>query len=253
MRGGANGARIRLAPQKDWAANSPTELASVLQKLKAVQIDFNSAQSGNKKVSIADIIVLGGSAAVEEAAKRAGHAVTVPFSPGRTDATEEQTDVESFAVLEPSADGFRNYLDSGHNRPAEELLVDRAQLLTLTAPEMTVLIGGLRVLDANTGHIAHGVFTKRPGTLTTDFFDNLLDINTNWQRSDTSGSVYEGRDAATGELKWTGTAVDLVFGSNSQLRAIAEVYACDDSQTKFVNDFAAAWGKVMNLDRFDLA
>ena len=252
-RGGANGARIRLAPQKDWEVNQPAELAKVLQKLEAIQKDFNSSQSGGKKVSLADLIVLGGCAAVEEAAKKAGHDVKVPFSPGRTDASQEQTDVHSFAVLEPTADGFRNYLRKGHQGPAEELLVDRAQLLTLTAPEMTVLVGGMRALNANFGQSKHGVFTNRPGTLTNDFFVNLLDMNTKWQPSSTSEGVYEGRDRATGEIKWTGTRVDLVFGSNSQLRAIAEVYACDDSKEAFVKDFVAAWNKVMNLDRYDLA
>ncbi|MGA1993306.1 MAG: catalase/peroxidase HPI [Bryobacteraceae bacterium] len=252
-RGGANGARIRLAPQKDWEVNQPAELASVLRKLEAIQTDFNAAQSGGKKVSLADLIVLGGCAAVEEAAQRAGHGVKVPFSPGRTDASQEQTDVHSFAVLEPTSDGFRNYLRSGHQRPAEELLVDRAQLLTLTAPEMTVLVGGMRALNANFGQSKHGVFTNRPGTLTNDFFVNLLDMNTKWQASSTSEGVFEGRDRATGEIKWTGTRVDLVFGSNSQLRAAAEFYACDDSKEAFVKDFVAAWNKVMNLDRFDLA
>jgi catalase-peroxidase len=252
-RGGANGARIRLAPQKDWEVNQPAELAKVLQKLEAIQKEFNSAQSGGKKVSLADLIVLGGCAAVEAAAKKAGHDTEVPFSPGRTDTSQEQTDVHSFAVLEPKADGFRNYLPSGHQRPAEELLVDRAQLLTLTAPEMTVLVGGLRVLNTNFGHTKHGVFTKRPETLTNDFFVNLLDMNTKWQPPSASDAVYEGRDRTTGEIKWTGTRVDLVFGSNSQLRAIAEVYACNDSKEVFVKDFVAAWNKVMNLDRYDLA
>ena len=253
-RGGANGARIRLAPQKDWEVNQPAELAKVLQKLEAIQKDFNSAwQSGGKKVSLADLIVLGGCAAVEAAAKKAGHDVKVPFSPGRMDASQEQTDVESFAVLEPTADGFRNYLRKGLEGSAAELLVDKAQLMTLTAPEMTVLIGGLRALNANVGQSRHGVFTKRPETLTNDFFVNLLDMRTKWQKSATSEGVLEGRDRATGELKWTGTVVDLVFGSNSQLRALAEVYACSDSQQAFVRDFVAAWNKVMNLDRFDLA
>jgi catalase-peroxidase len=252
-RGGANGARIRLEPQKNWEVNQPAELAKVLQKLEAIQKDFNSAQSGGKKVSLADVIVLGGCAAVEEAAKKAGHNVKVPFSPGRTDASQQQTDVESFAVLEPTADGFRNYLRRGHHRSAEELLVDRAQLLTLTAPELTVLIGGMRALNANFRQSQHGVFTKRPGTLTNDFFVNLLDMNTKWQASSTSEGVYEGSDRATGELKWTGTRFDLVFGSNTQLRAIAEVYACADSKEAFVKDFVAAWDKVMNLDRYDLA
>jgi catalase-peroxidase len=250
-RGGANGARIRLAPQKDWEVNQPAELAKVLQKLQAIQKDFG------KKVSLADLIVLGGCAAVEAAAKKGGHDVKVPFSPGRTDASQEQTDVHSFAVLEPAADGFRNYLRKGHEESAAELLVDKAQLLTLTAPEMTVLVGGMRALNANFGQSKNGVFTKRPGTLTNDFFVNLLDMNTKWQKSATSDGVpeviLEGRDRATGEVKWTGTVVDLVFGSNSQLRAIAEVYACSDSQEAFVKDFVAAWNKVMNLDRYDLA
>jgi catalase-peroxidase len=249
-RGGANGARIGLAPQKDWEVNQPALLAKVLKKLKAIQKDFNG---GKKKVSLADLIVLGGCAAVEEAAKKAGHNVKVPFSPGRTDASQKQTDVNSFAVLEPTADGFRNYLRNGDPRSAEERLVDRAQLLTLTAPEMTVLIGGMRALNANFGQSKLGVFTGRPGTLTNDFFVNLLDMNTKWQASSTSEGVYEGRDRATGKIKWTGTRVDLIFGSNSQLRAIAEVYACDDSKGAFVKDFVAAWSKVMNLDRFDLA
>jgi catalase-peroxidase len=255
-RGGANGARIRLAPQKDWEVNQPAELAKVLRTLEAIQKDFNSSQSNGdkgKKVSLADLIVLGGCAAVEAAAKKAGHDVKIPFSPGCTDASEEQTDVHAFAVMEPHADGFRNYLRSGQTLSAEELLVDRAQLLTLTAPEMTVLIGGMRALNANFGQSKHGVFTKRPETLTNDFFVNLLDMNTKWQPSSTSEGVYEGRDRATGELKWTGTRIDLVFGSNSQLRAIAEVYACDDSKEAFVKEFVAAWNKVMNLDRYDLA
>ena len=256
-RGGANGARIRLAPQKDWEVNQPAELAKVLESLAAIQKDFNGAQSGgqsrSKQVSLADLIVLGGCAAVEEAAKKAGHNVKVPFSPGRTDASQEQTDVASFAVLEPIADGFRNYLRKEHEGSAAELLVDRANLLTLTAPEMTVLIGGLRALNANFGQSEHGVFTKRPETLTNDFFVNLLDMKTKWQKSDPSEGVLEGHDRASGELKWTGTVVDLVFGSNSQLRALAEFYACGDSQQEFVRDFVAAWSKVMNLDRFDLA
>jgi catalase-peroxidase len=252
-RGGANGARIRLEPQKDWEVNQPAVLAKVLKKLKAIQKDFNSSQSGGKKVSLADLIVLGGCAAVEEAAKKAGDKASVPFSPGRTDASQKQTDVHSFAVLEPTADGFRNYLRNGDPRTAEERLVDWAQLLTLTAPEMTVLVGGLRALNANFGKSQHGVFTKRPGTLTNDFFVNLLDMNTKWQPSSTSQGVYEGRDRATGELKWTGTRVDLIFGSNAQLRAIAEVYASDDAKERFVKDFVAAWNKVMNLDRYDLA
>jgi catalase-peroxidase len=248
-RGGANGARIRLAPQKDWEVNEPGELVTVLRTLEKVQKDFNGSQSGKKKVSLADVIVLGGCAAVEAAAKKAGHAVTVPFTPGRTDATQEMTDAESFAVLEPTADGFRNYYRKGDTRPAEALLVDRAHLLTLTAPQMTVLVGGMRVLGANVGKSQLGVFTERPGALTNDFFVNLLDMNTEWRKS---GDHYEGRDRRTGKVKWTGTAVDLVFGSNSQLRAIAEVYACDDSQEAFVRDFVATWDKVMNLDRFDL-
>jgi catalase-peroxidase len=255
-RGGANGARIRLEPQKSWAVNQPAELAKVLKKLEAIQEEFNSSQSnGNKgkKVSLADLIVLGGCAAVEEAAKKAGHRVRIPFSPGRTDASQEQTDVHSFAVMEPTADGFRNYLRSGQVLSAEELLLDRAQLLTLTAPEMTVLVGGMRALNANFGQAKQGVFTKRPETLTNDFFVNLLDMDTKWQASSTSEGVFEGRDRATDKVKWTGTRVDLVFGSNSQLRAIAEVYACDDSKEAFVKDFAAAWNKVMNLDRYDLA
>ena len=252
-RGGANGARIRLAPMKDWAVNQPAELAKVLPVLQTIQETFNGAQSGNKKVSLADLIVLGGCAAVEAAAKKAGHDVTVPFAPGRTDASQEQTEVESVAHLEPTADGFRNYLHESHRRPAEELLVDRAQLLSLTAPEMTVLIGGLRALKANHGGKDHGVLTERPETLTNDFFVNLLDMGTSWAKSSSDERVYEGRDAATGDIKWTGTAVDLVFGSNSQLRAIAEVYACEDSAETFVQDFVAAWDKVMNLDRFDLA
>jgi catalase-peroxidase len=252
-RGGANGARIRLAPQKDWEVNQPFELGKVLQALETIQKDFNGTKSGGKKVSLADLIVLGGCLAVEEAAKKAGHDVKVPFSPGRADASQEQTDVDSFAVLEPIADGFRNYIRKGHEGSAAELLVDKANLLTLTAPEMTVLIGGLRALNANFGQSAHGVFTKRPGTLSNDFFVNLLDMNTKWQKSAASEGVLEGRDRATGNLKWTGTVVDLVFGSNSQLRALAEAYACSDSEPDFVRDFAAAWSKVMNLDRFDLA
>lgn len=252
-RGGANGARIRLAPQKNWEANQPAELAKVLQTLEATQKTFNSAQSGAKKVSLADLIVLGGCAAVEAAAKKAGIEVKVPFSPGRTDASQEQTDVDSFAVLEPAADGFRNYLRKGLEGSAAELLVDRANLMTLTAPEMAVLVGGMRALNANSGQTKHGVFTNRPETLTNDFFVNLLDMNTKWQKSATSEGVLEGHDRAAGEIKWTGTVVDLVFGSNSQLRAVAEVYACSDSQQAFVRDFVAAWNKVMNLDRYDLA
>ncbi len=251
-RGGANGARIRLAPQKDWEVNQPAALAKVLKKLEAIQKEFNSSQKDGKKVSLADLIVLGGCAAVEAAAKKAGHEVKVPFSPGRTDASQKQTDVHAFAVLEPTADGFRNYLRKGDEGSAAEL-VDRANLLTLTAPEMTVLVGGMRALNANFGGTKHGVFTKRPETLTNDFFVNLLDMNTKWQKSATSEGVLEGRDRATDELKWTGTVVDLVFGSNAQLRALAEVYACNDSKETFVKDFVAAWNKVMNLDRFDLA
>jgi catalase-peroxidase len=252
-RGGANGARIRLAPQKDWDVNSPAELATVLQTLESVQADFNGSQSDGKAVSLADLIVLSGCAAVEQAAKNAGHGVRVPFAPGRTDASPEQTDVDSFDVLEPIADGFRNHIAEGIKRPAEDLLLDRAQKLTLTAPEMTVLVGGMRVLNANVGRSGLGVLTQRPETLTNDFFVNLLDMDTEWQVSSSTEGVFDGRDRGTGALTWTGTAVDLVFGSNSQLRAIAEVYASDDSQQAFVSDFVAAWDKVMNLDRFDLA
>jgi catalase-peroxidase len=251
-RGGANGARIRLAPQKDWEVNQPDQLATVLQTLEGIQQAFNSAQSGGKKVSLADVIVLGGCAGVEQAAKNAGYDITVPFSPGRTDASQEQTDAVSFVVLKPKADGFRNYLKTKFSVSAEELLVDKAQLLTLTAPEMTVLVGGMRVLNANFGKSRHGVFTKRPETLTNDFFVNLLDMGTTWKASPEDEGVFEGRDRKSGELKWTGTRVDLIFGSNSQLRALAEVYGCADSQEKFLNDFVAAWNKVMNLDRFDL-
>jgi len=251
-RGGANGARIRLAPQKDWEVNQPAQLATVLKTLEGIQQEFNAAQTGGKKVSLADLIVLGGCAAVEQAAKTAGHDVQVPFSPGRTDASHDQTDVESFAVLEPLADGFRNYIRFEYTSP-EEMLVDRAQLLTLTAPEMTVLIGGMRALNANVGQSQHGVFTKRPGTLTNDFFVNLLDMGTTWKAVSDAGEVFEGRDRKTGALKWTGTRVDLIFGSNSELRALAEVHACADSEAAFVRDFVAAWNKVMNLDRFDLA
>jgi len=251
-RGGANGARIRLAPQKDWEANQPAELGNILQALEQIQNDFNGSQSDGKMVALADLIVLGGCAAVEEAAKKAGHEVQVPFSPGRADASQEQTDVDSFSVLEPTADGFRNYLRNGHTRTAEELLVDRAQMLTLSAPEMTVLVGGMRVLNASVGQSELGVFTKRPETLSNDFFVNLLGAGTEWKKSSRCEHFYEGRDQGSGELQWTASAVDLVFGSNSQLRAIAEVYACDDSQQAFVQDFVAAWAKVMNLDRFDL-
>ena len=252
-RGGANGARIRLAPQKNWEVNQPVELAKVLQALESIQTDFNSAQSDGKKVSLADLIVLGGCAAVEAAAKKAGHDVKVPFSPGRMDASQEQTDVESFAVLEPAADGFRNYIQKGLEGSAAELLLDRANLLTLTAPEMTVLVGGMRAMTANFGQTNHGVFTNRPGKLTNDFFVNLLDMSTKWQKSTADEGVLEGRDRAAGELKWTGTVVDLVFGSNSQLRALAEVNASSDAKQTFVRDFVAAWNKVMNLDRYDLA
>jgi catalase-peroxidase len=250
-RGGANGARIRLAPQKDWDVNQPAQLAKVVQTLEAIQKEFNASQSGSKRVSLADLIVLGGGAAIEQAAKAAGQDVKIPFTPGRMDASHEQTDVDSFAPLEPTADGFRNYLRGTQRLSAEELLVDRAQLLNLTAPEMTVLVGGLRVLGANAGHSTHGVFTKRPETLTNDFFVNLLDMSTEWQPSAGSEGVYEGRDRKSGEVKWTGTRVDLIFGSHSQLRALAEVYACADSKEKFVKDFVTAWTKVMDLDRFD--
>jgi catalase-peroxidase len=252
-RGGANGARIRLEPQKNWEVNQPLQLAKVLKTLEGIQKEFNDGMSGGKKVSLADLIVLGGCAGVEQAAKNAGHDVTVPFSPGRTDASQEQTHVKSFSVLKPAADGFRNYQKTKYAVKAEELLVDRAQLLTLTAPEMTVLVGGMRVLNANFGQSRHGVFTRRPETLTSDFFVNLLDMGTAWKATEEDEDLFEGRDRATGELKWTGTRVDLIFGSNSQLRALAEVYACEDSQEAFVNDFVAAWNKVMNADRFDLA
>jgi catalase-peroxidase len=252
-RGGANGARIRLAPQKDWAANQPAQLTKVLATLERIQKEFNSAQSGGKKISLADLIVLGGCAGVEQAARNGGHTVKVPFTPGRTDASQAQTDTESFAVLEPVADGFRNYQKERYSVPSEELLVDRAQQLTLTAPEMTVLIGGLRVLNTSVGQSKHGVFTKRPETLTNDFFVNLLDMGTAWKATSDAQDVFEGRDRRTGEVKWTGTRVDLVFGSNSVLRALAEVYASSDAQDKFVRDFVAAWNKVMNLDRFDVA
>jgi catalase-peroxidase len=252
-RGGANGARIRLVPQKDWEVNQPAQLSTVLRTLEAIQRDFNAPQSGGKRVSLADLIVLGGCAAVEKAAKDGGHDVKVPFAPGRMDASQEQTDVESFAPLEPTADGFRNYIRGQQRLSAEELLVDRAQLLTLTAPEMTVLVGGLRVLGANAGNSTRGVFTHRPETLTNDFFVNLLDMSTQWQPSAGPEGLCEGRDRKMNEVKWTGTRVDLVFGSHSQLRALAEVYACADSKEKFVKDFVAAWAKVMDLDRFDLA
>ncbi|NIP38777.1 MAG: catalase/peroxidase HPI, partial [Candidatus Dadabacteria bacterium] len=252
-RGGANGARIALAPQKNWKVNKPAQLAKVLKALKTIQTKFNKSQKGNKKVSLADLIVLGGCAAIEQAAKNAGHNVKVPFTPGRTDALQEQTDVESFAVLEPRADGFRNYLADGCTLPAEEMLVDRAQLLTLTAPEMTVLLGGMRVLKTNSDNSKNGVFTKRPETLTNDFFVNLLDLSTTWKATSKSQELFEGSDRKTGKTNWTGTRVDLIFGSNSELRAIAEVYGCKDSGKRFVQDFAAAWAKVMNLDRFDLA
>jgi catalase-peroxidase len=252
-RGGANGARIRLALQKDWEVNQPAQLAEVLKKLQGIQTEFNGAQSGGKKVSLADLIVLAGCAGVEQAAKNAGHQVTVPFSPGRMDASQEQTDEVSVAVLEPIADGFRNYLKTKFPVSAEELLIERAQLLTLTAPEMTVLVGGMRALNANFGQSQHGVFTKRPQALTNDFFVNLLDMGTEWKAASKDADVFEGRDRKTGELQWTGTRVDLIFGSNSQLRALAEVYGSSDAQKKFVYDFVAAWNKVMNLDRFDLA
>ncbi len=251
-RGGANGARIRLDPQRGWKVNQPDQLKKVLTALEAIQKEFNGAKMGGKQVSLADLIVLGGCAAIEKAARDAGHDVTVPFSPGRTDATQEQTDIESFAVLEPTADGFRNYLADGHEQRAEELLVDRAQLLTLTAPEMTVLVGGMRVLNANVGQSDHGVFTTRPESLTNDFFVNLLDMDTEWKATSKDEELFEGHDRKSGKKKWTGTRVDLIFGSNSQLRAVAEVYASEDSQGQFVHDFVAAWAKVMNLDRFDL-
>ncbi len=252
-RGGANGARIRLSPQRDWEANQPLELSKVLATLEPIQQEFNAAQTGGKKISLADLIVLAGAAGIEAAAHKAGHAVQVPFTPGRMDASQDQTDVDSFAVLEPAADGFRNYVRAGLESHAAELLIDKAQLLNLSAPEMTVLIGGMRALNANTGKTQHGVFTKRPETLSNDFFVNLLDMNTKWQKSSSVAGVLEGRDRQSGELKWTGTVVDLVFGSNSQLRALAEVYASSDANQKFVNDFIAAWNKVMNADRFDLA
>ncbi len=252
-RGGANGARIRLAPQKDWEVNQPAQLKKVLQVLEGIQKEFDKSQSGGKKVSLADLIVLGGCAAIEKAAKNTGSDVTVPFTPGRMDASQEQTDTNSFAILEPCADGFRNYQKAKYAVRAEELLIDRAQLLALTAPEMTVLVGGMRVLNANYGKSRHGVFTGRPEALTNDFFVNLLDMGTAWKPKADDPDLFEGRDRATGELKWTGTRVDLIFGSNSQLRALAEVYACDDSRDKFVRDFVAAWNKVMNADRFELS
>jgi catalase-peroxidase len=253
MRGGANGARIRLAPQKDWEANQPAQLAKVLGKLEGIQAEFNGAQSGGKKVSLADLIVLAGCAGVEQAAKNAGVSVTVPFTPGRMDASQAQTDVESFAVLEPIADGFRNYQMGKYSVSAEELLLDKAQLLKLSAPEMTVLVGGMRAMSANVGQSQQGVFTQRPGALSNDFFVNLLDMGTTWKPASNDADVFEGIDRKTGAKKWSGTRVDLIFGSNSQLRAIAEAYACSDSQHSFVQDFVAAWNKVMNLDRFDLA
>ena len=252
-RGGANGARVRLAPQNGWDVNNPAELATVLGTLEGIQEEFNAAHADGKQVSLADLIVLGGGAAIERAAKNAGVDVAVPFRPGRTDASQEQTDVDSFAVLEPTADGFRNYAGKGHDKPAEFQLVDKAQLLTLTAPEMTVLVGGLRVLNANANKSQLGVLTERPESLTNDFFVNLLDLGTTWQATSEAEETFEGRDRATGTLKWTGSRVDLVFGSNSVLRALAEVYASDDARQKFVRDFVAAWNKVMNLDRFDLA
>ncbi len=251
-RGGANGARIRLAPQKDWKVNNPEQLSKVLDKLEGIQKEFNDGQSENKKVSLADLIVLAGNAGIEKAAKEAGQEITVPFTPGRVDASQDQTDVESFAILEPKADGFRNYLNQMHRATAEEMLIDRAQLLTLTPPEMTVLLGGMRVLDTNFDHSKHGVFTNRPGELTNDFFLNLLDLSTKWKATSDSQEIFEGRDRSTGKVKWTATRVDLIFGSNSELRALAEVYGSEDSQGKFINDFVAAWTKVMNLDRFDL-
>ena len=252
-RGGANGSRIRLAPQKDWKVNNPTQLVAILKILEGIQKEFNNTQSGGKQVSLADLIVLGGSAGIEQAAKQAGYDVKVPFTPGRADATQEQTDIESFEVLEPNADGFRNYIKADHGVSAEEMLIDKAQLLTLTAPEMTVLIGGMRVLNTNFDQSQHGVFTNRPGVLTNDFFVNLLDLGTTWNAASDAQDVFKGRDRKTGELRWTGTRADLIFGSNSELRALAEVYACEDSQEKFTEDFVAAWTKVMNLDRFDLA
>jgi len=252
MRGGANGARIRLAPQKDWEANDPDELSRALDTLTKVQQDFNKSLSGGKKVSLADVIVLGGAAAVEEAAKKAGHSVEVPFAPGRTDASQEMTDEKSFAVLEPTADGFRNYYNDASYASPAKMMVEKADLLTLTVPEMTALVGGMRALNANTGQTAHGVFTNKPGTLNNEFFVNLLDMSTKWMKSDKGEGIYEGQDRVTNELKWTATPVDLVFGSNSELRAVAEAYASGDGNKQFVNDFVAAWTKVMSLDRFDL-
>jgi catalase-peroxidase len=252
MRGGANGARIRLAPQKDWEVNNPAELAKVLPRLEAIQKDFNSTQSRGKKVSLADLIVLGGGAAIEKAAKDAGYDVAVPFAPGRVDATQEQTDAASFAYLEPAADGFRNYFRTGQRLSPPELMVDRAKLLTLTVPEMTVLVGGMRTLNANAAQAANGIFTSRPGALSNDFFVNLLDMSTQWTKSSASEGIYEGHDRATGKLKWTATPVDLMFGSSAELRAVAEVYAADDGKQKFMQDFVKAWAKVMTLDRFDL-
>jgi catalase-peroxidase len=252
MRGGANGARVRLEPQRNWEVNNPAELAKVLKTLEGIQADFNRAQTGGRKVSLADLIVLGGAAAIERAAKQAGQNVQVPFKPGRTDASQAQTDVESFAAMEPAADGFRNYFDKGSWASPAEMLVDRANLLTLTVPEMTALVGGLRALNANSGQGTHGVFTDRPGVLSNDFFVNLLDMSTQWSKSAQAEGLYEGRDRATGKLKWTATPVDLVFGSNSELRAVSEVYAANDGREKFVKDFVAAWDKVMNLDRFTL-
>jgi catalase-peroxidase len=252
-RGGANGARVRLAPQKYWEVNNPSQLSKVLDVLESIQSAFNAANAGGKQVSIADLIVLAGNAGVEQAAKNAGHDISVPFTAGRTDASQDQTDVESFAVLEPAADGFRNYKKSRYKSAAEEMLIDKAQLMTLTAPELTVLVGGMRVLDTNFDHSQHGVFTKRPGSLTNDFFTNLIDFSTTWKASSASNEAFEGSDRSTGELKWTATRADLIFGSNSELRALAELYACEDAEQKFVQDFVAAWTKVMNLDRFDLA
>jgi catalase-peroxidase len=252
MRGGANGARVRLAPQKDWAVNNPEQLDKVLRRLETVQKDFNRAQSGGKKISLADLIVLGGSAAIEQAAQNSGHALQVPFSPGRTDASQDQTDVDSFAALEPTADGFRNYFADHNRRAPTAMLVDRASMLTLSVPEMTVLVGGLRALNANSGQAAHGVFTDRPGILSNDFFVNLLDMSTKWSKSEKAEGVYEGRDRATGKVKWTATPVDLIIGSNSELRAVAEVYASNDGKDMFIQDFVDAWTKVMTLDRFDL-